>query len=114
MEIGLATLRRDGFAYLSRKVPGSSAHFETAHFRSTAPAKVFVNAEGLSSDAPLTIQLIDEFARPVDGASVKVTIPGTRVGVPFSQGIQANQSFALRVTLPDAGDARIYAIYVSQ
>jgi hypothetical protein len=114
MEIGLATLRRDGFGYLSRKIADSAADFETAHFKSTAPAKVFVNAEGLSPNTPLTVQLVDEFARPVTGASAKVTTSGTRVEVALKKPIPAGKSFALRVTLPDSGDAKIYAIYVSQ
>ena len=38
MEIGLATLRRDGFGYLSPKIADEAAHFITA----TQPA----NAEG--------------------------------------------------------------------
>ncbi len=114
MEIGLATLRRDGFAYMSRKIPDSSAHFETAHFQSTAPAKVTVNVEGVSESAPLTVQLIDELARPVKGAVAKVTRPGTRVEVGLPESIPAGKSFALRVTLPESGDAKVYSIYVGQ
>lgn len=112
MEVGLATLRRDGFGYLSRKVPDSAAHFETAHFTSTATAKVVVNAEGLSSDSPLTVQLLDEQARPVVGAVAKVTKSGTRVEVALPDGIPAGKSFALRVTLPDSGEAKVYSVYV--
>jgi hypothetical protein len=114
MEIGLATLRRDGFGYLSRKVPGTSSHFETAPFRGTKPAGVFLNVEGVSADAPLTVQLLDEFARPVEGASASVTSSGTRVEVPFSHPIPAGKSYALRVVFPDNGDARMYALYVSE
>ncbi len=112
MEIGLASLRRDGFGYLSRKVPDSAAHFETAHFTTTEPAKVVVNAEGLSADAPLTIQLLDEQARPVEGTVATVTKSGTRVEVALPGGIPAGKRFALRVTLPDSGDAKVYAVYV--
>lgn len=112
MEIGLATLRRDGFGYFSRKVPDSPAHFETAPFETTAPAKVVVNAEGLSADAPLTVQLLDELARPVEGTVAKVTESGTRVEVSLPGGIPAGKSYALRVTLPDSGDVKVYAVYV--
>ena len=113
MEIGLATLRRDGFGYLSRKIAGTGAHVETAHFQTGKPARVFVNVEGVSSDAPLTISLIDELARPVEGVSAKVTESGTRVEVPLSLPIPAGGNFALRIELPDAGDAKVYAIYVT-
>ena len=112
MEIGLATLRRDGFGYLSRKIADSSAHVETAHFRSTSPAKVFVNVEGVTAALPLAVQLIDELARPVEGASAEVTTSGTRIEVTFANPIPAGKSCALRVTLPDGGNAKLYAIYV--
>ena len=113
MEIGLATLRRDGFGYVSRKIADSSAHFETAHFKCEKPAKVFINGEGLSADAPLTVQVLDEFSRPVDGATAQVTKSGTRVEVPLANPIPAGKSYALRIELPDGSDAKIYAVYVS-
>jgi len=113
MEIGLATLRRDGFGFLSRKVAGSEAHVETAPFRSTEPVSVFVNAEGLSEELPLTVELIDEFAQPV-GTVAKVTASGTRVEVPFANTIPADETFALRITLPESGDPKVYAVYVGE
>ncbi len=113
MEIGLATLRRDGFGFASRKIADSPAHFETAHFKSTAPAKVIVNVEGVSADAPLTVQLLDQNAKPVEGAVAKVTESGTRVAVPLANPILAGKSYALRVELPDAGDVKIYSVYVT-
>ncbi|MDF1858852.1 MAG: hypothetical protein P1U87_01490 [Verrucomicrobiales bacterium] len=112
MEIGLATLRRDGFGYLSRKIADSSAHVETAHFRSSSPAKVFVNVEGVTAASPLLVQLIDELARPVEGASGEVTTSGTRIEVPLANPIPVGKSYALRVRLPDGSDAKLYAIYV--
>jgi len=113
MEIGLATMRRDGFGYLSRKVEDSASHFETAHFECDTPAKVLINLEGATADSPVTIQLLDEFARPVEGAVAKVTTAGTRVEVPFANAIPAGKSHALRVEFPDNGDAKIYAVYVN-
>ena len=114
MEIGLATLRRDGFGYLSQKVPDSSAHFETAPFEGTNPSKVFLNVEGVSAEHPITVQLLDEFARPVKGSLAQVTSSGTRVEVPFSQEVPAGKTFALRVELPTTGDAKLYALYVAE
>ncbi|MBP9225383.1 MAG: hypothetical protein KBF76_16040 [Verrucomicrobiales bacterium] len=114
MEIGLATLRRDGFGYLSQKVPDSSAHFETAPFEGTNPSKVFLNVEGVSAEHPITVQLLDEFARPVKGSLARVTSSGTRVEVPFSQEVPAGKTFALRVELPTTGDAKLYALYVAE
>ncbi|MEN8714835.1 MAG: hypothetical protein ABF384_08000, partial [Verrucomicrobiales bacterium] len=67
----------------------------------------------ISSDAPLTIFLIDKLARPVEGVSAKVTESGTRIEVPLPSPIPAGEKFALRIELPDAGDAKVYAIYVT-
>lgn len=112
MEIGLATLRRDGFGFLSRKVEGTPAHVETAHFESRQAAQVFVNATGISAEAPLVIQVLDELARPIEGAAAQITESGTRVHVPLQNGMIAEGRYALRVSLPDSSEARVYAIYV--
>jgi hypothetical protein len=114
MEIGLVTLRRDGFAYLSRKVPDSSAHFETAHFLSSKPVKVFVNADGVSEGAPLKFQVLDDSANPIPGASATVLQSGTRVHVPLANPVPAGKSCAIRVMLPDTGDVKVYAVYVGE
>ena len=74
---------------------------------------MIVNVEGVSADAPLTVQLLDENAKPVEGAVAKVTESGTRVAVSLANPILAGKSYALRVELPDAGDVKIYSVYVT-
>jgi hypothetical protein len=116
MEIGLATMRRDGFGYLSRKVANSPAHVVTAPITTTAAAKIFVNVEGVSNDAPLTVELLDEFDRAMpsysgDNSAI-VSTAGTRTEVVWSRPTPAGKPFALRVSLPNEGDVKLYALYV--
>ena len=49
MEIGLATLRRDGFGYLSRKQEDNDAEFITAPFTVGKSGKLSFNVDGISS-----------------------------------------------------------------
>lgn len=118
MEIGLATLRRDGFAYLSRKVPDSPAHVVTTTFEAGEGEKIFANVEGVSETAPLRVELLDDFDRPLaefsgDKAG-KVVLSGTRSVVDFPQGcLPAGRPIALKITLPDEAEAKLYAIYLS-
>ncbi len=118
MEIGLATMRRDGFGFLSRKIPDSSAHFVTAHFEAKGAAKVYANIDGVSAKAPFTVELLDEKDRPIAGFSgkdaVQVVEPGTRCRVAWAKPLPGGRKLALRVTFPPEGDARVYAIYVGE
>jgi hypothetical protein len=116
MEIGLATMRRDGFGYLSRKVSGSPAHIVTAPIATTADARISINVEGVTADAPLTVELLDEFDRAIpdysgDNAAV-VSEPGTSREVVWGKSVPAGGTFAVRVTFPQEGDPRLYALYV--
>ena len=118
MEIGLATMRRDGFGYLSAKVVDSPAHVVTATISTKGAAKIFVNVEGVTSDAPLKMQLLDEFDRPLpshSGAnSAVVSESGTGCEVVWSNPIPTDKTFAIQVAFPSAGDAKLYAMYVAR
>ncbi|MBI5397552.1 MAG: hypothetical protein HZA91_19825 [Verrucomicrobia bacterium] len=123
MDIGLATLRRDGFGYLSRKVPNSPAHFVTAPFEvKRAGAKLFVNADGVAADAPLTVELLDESDRPLAGFSgehaAKLTASGTQQEIVWpkfkSSRLPAGKRFAVKVGFSLAGNARVYALSVAE
>lgn len=118
MEIGLATLRRDGFGYMSRRVPDSPAHFETAHFKATERVKLYANVDGLSVRAPLKIELHDSLNRPLPEFSGQhaaiLSESGTRRWAEFSKPIPLNQDLAIRVTFPTGADAKVYALYVSK
>jgi len=120
MEIGLATLRRDGFGYLSPKVKNTTAHFVTAPFKTEGTLKLSINVAGVSRETPLTVELLDEFDRPVPGYSGEqagyVTEPGTRTTVvwPAHQkaALPTGKELALRVTFPDTEAVKVYALYV--
>ena len=116
MEIGLATMRRDGFSYLSRKVAGSSAHVVTAPMKTIGVAKMFVNVSGVTTNAPLIVELLDEYDRLLPGLSgtdaARIPGSGTRSEVVWSQPVPIDQTFAVRVSFPSGGDAKLYALYV--
>ena len=64
MDIGLATLRRDGFGLLSRKVTENEAHLTTGTFEAKETA---LNVDGSTADAPFSVQLLDHLYHPLDG-----------------------------------------------
>ena len=118
MEIGLATMRRDGFGCLQRRVADSPAHFVTTTFESTARPTILANIDGVSVDAPLKIELLDEFDRPLAEFSgqnaVIISRSATRQPVVWSTPIPTNQKLAIKVTFPETGEAKLYALYVGQ
>jgi hypothetical protein len=115
-DIGLATLRRDGFGFLTNQKADAPAMCETTSFTSAAGMKCHVNADGVSADAPLKIELLDERARPVPGFSgadaVTLTASGTRVEVVWKQALPPDRKLALRVSLPAGGQGKLYALYL--
>ena len=120
MEIGLATLRRDGFGHLSRQVAGETAECVTS-LRDPNPAqtRLYVNADGLTSCAPLRVELLDEKDHPLAGYSgpeaARVLASGLRQEViwPGAHGaaLPPDRRYAVKVTFPSAGDAKLYALY---
>ena len=98
MEIGLATMRRDGFGYLARKVADSPAHIVTAPVATATAARIFVNVEGVSAETPLTVELLDEFDRPMPNysgdKSALVSAAGTRTEVVWSKPTPTGETFA--------------------
>jgi len=122
MEIGLATLRRDGFGYLSRKVPDSAAYFVTTTFETQSQAKLFINANDVSKMAPPTVELYDEFDKPIPAFSgenaAHITESGTRTPIVWpaqkNAGLPSKRKLSVRVTYPESGDPKIYAIYIGK
>ena len=117
MEIGLASLRRDGFAYLSRKVTGSPAHVVTSTFSPEEGDRVFFNIEGVEDAGPVRVELLDEFDQPIPEYSGEragtVDRSGIRIPVKGWGILPEGRPAALKIILPDEGDAKIYAFYVS-
>jgi hypothetical protein len=110
MEIGLATLRRDGFGSLSRKVPEESGHFITSPFMAK---EIAVNVDGVTAEVPLSIQLLDHLDHVLQGYEAKVTTNGVRVTVSFPKPLPAGRKLALRVNYPANSAAKVYAIYLN-
>jgi len=123
MEIGLATWRRDGFGYLTPHLPNTKAHCVTR----TIPASlkglpVFINAAGVSPDAPITVEALDDRDQPLPdyaGANAAVISADTLHGAVTWPKIGGNQlpdgkTVSLRVNFPEGGKGRVYAIYLGK
>ncbi len=121
-EIGLATLRRDGFGYLACHDPRRPGHCVTA----TLPAgprgpRLAVNVTGVTPERPLVVELLDAFDRPLTGFSgpdaAKITAPGVDRPVIWparsNQHGPQRQAFSVRVCFPASDAVRLFALYVS-
>jgi len=122
-EIGLATLRRDGFGYLARRHANASAHFVTCPVEvRKGGAKLLVNADGLSARAPLTVELLDERDRPLAGFSgehaARLAASGTQLEVIWPKSARsrllAGKQFSIKVSFPPTGEARVYALNLAE
>jgi hypothetical protein len=104
-DIGLATLRRDGFGYLSPQTADAPANCETTFFDAREGTKLFVNVDGVTSGTPLKVALLDEKLDVIRRANV--TQSGTRVdALSLPRG-----RFAVRVALA-GGSMKLYALYL--
>lgn len=108
MDIGLATLRRDGFGSLSPKVADNDAHFITGAF---AAKEIAINVDGVSPESPLQIQLLDHLDRPLDGFDLILATSGIRVPLKWAKPMPAGKNIALRVNYPANSAAKVYAVY---
>ncbi len=111
MEIGLATLRRDGFGYLSAQEDDNEAEFTTDFFQSAKDKKIHLNVSGVSSDAPLIVELLDKQANAIPGYSTKIFTNGVRVPVVWSKAMPTGEKLAVSVSYSIGSQARVYAIY---
>jgi hypothetical protein len=121
MDIGLATLRRDGFGYLTPHVADTGAHCISKTVAAEAePRSVFVNAAGVTPEAPITVELLDGRDQPLldyAGANAAVISADTLHGAviwpkPDNNQLPKGQPVSLRVNFPAGGKARLYAIYL--
>jgi len=119
-EIGLATLRRDGFGYLSRKVDDQDGHCISTNLPGTKSGyRLRVNVDGVSDAHPLEIEVLDRLGRPIPGFSGKdralVVKPGVDQVVEFpraeGQRTPREQPIAIRANFPASGDVRLFALY---
>lgn len=109
MDIGLATLRRDGFGYLSRKDAANDAHFITSTF---VADDMSLNVDGITPEAPLTVQLLDHLDRPIEGYVAQITQNGLRSPIRWFKPLPSGRNVALRVNYPVDSNAHVYALYV--
>lgn len=118
-EIGLATLRRDGFGYLSRHDAGDPGFCITSTLPvSRVTRNLFLNIDGVADDLPVTVELLDEFDQPLAGYSgenaARMTNCGVRQPITWPDSVPplpVDRPFALRLNFPDHDGPRLYAIY---
>ena len=118
MEIGLATLRRDGFGYLSRQQLDSDAEFISSFFTLNVKSNISINVSNVSPELALEIDLLDHLAQPIPGFhgknAARIRTNGTRVAVNWSKPLPADKKLALRVRYPGDSLAKVYALYFTQ
>jgi hypothetical protein len=122
-EIGLGTLRQDGFGRLSRKHPYAGGHFMTCLLQSEGDLKIFINAEGLNAGHPLLVELLDENDRAIKGYSAEDCIPvtssGIRQPVEWKSGdtVSGLSGRTFRIKVEYRGgvtdDQAVYAVYLT-
>lgn len=118
MAVGMATLRRDGFGYLSRKEDDNDATLVTTSFQTSAKQNLILNVDGLDAGAPLVIELLDEYDRPVKNYSgenaAKITSNGTQVEIkwPRATALPANTKIAVKIYFTENSQAKVYALYI--
>ena len=117
------TLRRDGFGYLSRHYPSMPGHFQSCQIRATnGHFKLFANVDGVSPETPLKVELMDALDRPIPNYSgpnaAELTTSGVRQAIRWPVSSESdcslNEPFAVKVGFPPRGDARLYALYVTE
>ena len=112
MEIGLATLRRDGFGHLSRKDGKNDALFVTGTFTTGKSTKLSINVDGITPDAPLVVELLDHLDQPIAGYTATIPQNGTQQQIVWPQALPAEKNVALRVNFPINSSAKVYAVYL--
>jgi hypothetical protein len=117
-DIGLATLRRDGFGFLTNQKTDAPATCETVAFESKPGTKLFINVDGVSADSPLEVELLDEQAQPIPGfsqdASAAIIKAGTRLAVNWRSPMPAKEKLGVRFVFPAGGAVKLFALYVVQ
>lgn len=120
-EIGLATWRRDGFGYLTPHVTETGGHCITQTIPATSsPASVFINAAGVTPEAPITVELLDDRDQPLPeftGVHAAVISAESLRGAVIWPNSKNNQlpkdrAVSLRVNFPPGGKSRLFAIYL--
>ncbi len=122
-EIGLAMVERDRLGYLATRWPGEGSFITSPIRPPRGGASLSLNAEGLSEDAYLGVELIDKLGAPVRGfsgtAAAKVKSSGLAEKVVWPQSGASSlpeQPFRLHVRFlgKSPQKIRLYAAYVNR
>jgi hypothetical protein len=125
--VGLLTLRRDGFGYLSKHrlvlapQPGMQRTDTAGGLLSQSvtlekPSRLLINVDQVADMAPLEVSLVDDAERPLPGFEpAKVGQSGLRVPVVFAtEEIPAGKKFRIRIRWPEGeANPRFYALYLT-
>lgn len=122
MDIGLATLRRDGFGYLSLMYPANDGEFISTPVAIQKNNRLLVNVDSITAGNPLTIELLDDSDRPIAGYSGKdaatVTSNGTQLEVVWPKtrtaALPTGRTVAVKVNFPVESKAKVFAIYINK
>ena len=123
--VGLATLDRDRFGYLAVRDWSSDARPSSAPpslvstpIQFADPADLRLNVDGLSAEAPLTVEVLDKREQPIPEFSGDyagtVSESGFEAAVDWPQGAEArvpSEPLRLKITFPAKSSARLYAVY---
>jgi hypothetical protein len=120
--VGLVTLRRDGFAYLSAKNRDEEANFETRIINKPEIGiggfKLFINIEGVNEENPVKVEILDHTGIPIQGYSGEeaayVSKSGLYQQIRWKGGAttKIDKDFSIKVSYPVGKNVRIYAIYL--
>lgn len=121
--IGLLTMERDRFGSLGVREVDKAGTLITSDLKAGGPVKLWVNADGLSPQSSLRVELLDMTERPVPGYSGEhaaiVDQSGLRMPVIWkgrSQTTDLKSAFKIRVNFEGSlrGAISFYALYVSE
>jgi hypothetical protein len=112
-------------AVMKKMIPGEiEPHFISCPLQVDGPdMRVFINAEGISEESYLTVELLDEQCKPLPGYSgedcIRVTKSGLRQPVAWrnKQSLEKfSRPFRIKVRWggPKSEDTFVYAVYVSK
>src|SRR5207248_3836922 len=97
--IGLLMLDRDRFGALAIRNPSETGFLVTSELKADGPAKFWVNAQGLSADSSLRIELLDSQERPLPRYS------GSRAAIVRESGLRTPVSWQGRNNLTDLAES---------
>lgn len=118
--IGLATLRQDGFGYLSAKYSNLFTHFLTCPVKITdGKTRLFLNIEGVCKEGPIRVALVDDAGTPLQGYTETDCVPIVEQGVSVEVKWQRENAnlpqgipFRVKVIFPKGTGTKFYAGYI--